>query len=321
MLTKTTAISFAILLGAHGGATAGPLDPPPGPIAPTMKTLTEIRPSTAISAENTPGDATSKYVITSPGSYYLTKNEAVLFLQGQQVGIRVEANNVSIDLNGFRLVGTAGTSAGIEVITGVHAVRVHNGTITSFEKGIQTTTSTEGLVVRRVRVRDCTSHAITAGLRATVDRCLITDNGGDGIRILSGEVSGSRIISNGGVGIEGAAFIAENNIVYQNGENGIESTSGSLISRNLVVQNGSLGSHAGILLTSERNRVEENHCALNTVGIGTDFSDNLVVRNSSGTNTVNYEVPPCPGCLSGFGSVVSLLRIDIENACLNYEHD
>ncbi|MBU6412576.1 MAG: hypothetical protein KGS45_03815 [Planctomycetes bacterium] len=53
---------------------AGPLNPPPGPITSTHKTLTEIEPRIAINATNTPGDFDSLYKITQPGSYYLTAN-------------------------------------------------------------------------------------------------------------------------------------------------------------------------------------------------------------------------------------------------------
>ena len=47
---------------------------PPGPPAPTMKTLDQVEPRTPVSAATTPGDATALYVISQPGSYYLTGN-------------------------------------------------------------------------------------------------------------------------------------------------------------------------------------------------------------------------------------------------------
>jgi hypothetical protein len=55
-------------------ALAGPLDPPAGPVTSTLKTLSEVEPRTAVNAANTPGDFQALYVISSPGSYYLTAN-------------------------------------------------------------------------------------------------------------------------------------------------------------------------------------------------------------------------------------------------------
>src|SRR5437870_4522683 len=75
---------------------AGDLNPPPGPVTPTMKTLTEVEPRTAISAVNTPGDGDSLFKITQAGSYYLIGNA-----QGAagKTGIEVTASHVTIDLN------------------------------------------------------------------------------------------------------------------------------------------------------------------------------------------------------------------------------
>ena len=48
-------------------ASAGDLNPPAGPVAPTMKKLDEIEPRTPISPSSTPGNATATYRITQPG--------------------------------------------------------------------------------------------------------------------------------------------------------------------------------------------------------------------------------------------------------------
>ncbi len=64
-------------LAAAALTVAGPLNPPAGPVAPTMKTLTDIEPRTLVSAASTPGDSAnppSVYTISQPGSYYLAAN-------------------------------------------------------------------------------------------------------------------------------------------------------------------------------------------------------------------------------------------------------
>lgn len=90
-------------------AFAGPLEPPSGLIAPTHKTLSEIEPRIAINATNTPGDAIAQYVISTPGSYYLTGNLSVF---GKH-GIHIRASNVRIDLNGYQISAVGSANAGV----------------------------------------------------------------------------------------------------------------------------------------------------------------------------------------------------------------
>lgn len=120
---------------AVGGAAAlaklakgGPLSPPPGPVAPTAGP----EPRTPLSPETTPGDASAVYRITQPGSYYLTQNLTGL---ASRAAIAVLADDVTIDLNGFGIIGTptGGPLAGRTLITdGVDGLVVRNGTIRSW---------------------------------------------------------------------------------------------------------------------------------------------------------------------------------------------
>jgi hypothetical protein len=67
---------------------------PPGPPAPTMKSLDQIEPRTPISF--------APFTITQRGSYYLTTNVTV----GSGDAITITANNVTLDLNGFTISST-----------------------------------------------------------------------------------------------------------------------------------------------------------------------------------------------------------------------
>jgi hypothetical protein len=79
---------------------------PPGPPAPTMKSLDQIEARTIINSTNTPGDGSHDFIISAPGSYYLTGN---LNIGGSASGIQVTATDVTIDLNGFRIARTSGS--------------------------------------------------------------------------------------------------------------------------------------------------------------------------------------------------------------------
>ena len=79
---------------------------PPGPPGPAMKTLEQIEPRVPISS--------LPFSITGPGSYYLTTN---LTGAAGQNGIVVQADNVTLDLNGFALIGASGSSNGIVALS------------------------------------------------------------------------------------------------------------------------------------------------------------------------------------------------------------
>ncbi len=125
-LVVRTLVASAALLAASASFSAGPLDPPAGPIVPSYKTLTEVEPRTAINATNTPGDAASVYLITQGGSYYLTGNAAGV--KGKYT-IAVLAENVTIDLNGFTIIGGEGSLHGIFMPSAQRGFTVRNGTI------------------------------------------------------------------------------------------------------------------------------------------------------------------------------------------------
>ena len=131
--TNTLARAALTLLAAGGVIStlvwAGPLNPPSGAVSSTYKTLTEVEPRIAINSTNTPGDADSLFKITQPGSYYLTGN--ITGVIGKH-GIEIAASGVSIDLNGFSLVGVASMGAfdGIYAsVFGLTNLAVVNGSI------------------------------------------------------------------------------------------------------------------------------------------------------------------------------------------------
>ncbi|MCL4220890.1 MAG: hypothetical protein KJZ65_05940 [Phycisphaerales bacterium] len=137
-MKRRAIISFVLATSLPvSAALPGPLTPPPGAISPTGKPLTEIEPRIAINATNTPGDATTLFKITAPGSYYLTGD--IVGVSGKH-GIRIDADDVTIDFNGFTLRGP-GSGVGLidrdtEQQPSIKNITLRNGTVTGWNYGL-----------------------------------------------------------------------------------------------------------------------------------------------------------------------------------------
>lgn len=127
--------------------------------------------------------STVPFSITAPGSYCLTRSFQTPIASG--AAISVEADNVTVDLKGFTLEGTAG---GKTLAYGVHSmnrsrVTVRNGTIAGFYLGILLNTNNLSLsqnhVVEKVLVRNCTYTGIQMeGANMILRESTIRDIGG-----------------------------------------------------------------------------------------------------------------------------------------------
>lgn len=179
-------LAAGALLARH--AQAGPLNPPPGPVASTGRTLSEIEPRTPINAANTPGDSNSVFHITQPGSYYLTGNVTGV---ASRHGIKVSAAEVSIDLNGFALRGVSGSLNGIHGESTAARVRICNGSANGWGSGIFVPiggASIEGVSVSGNRLHGirALNGALVRGCRASQNGS--TDTGGVGIWVGDGSI-------------------------------------------------------------------------------------------------------------------------------------
>lgn len=116
--------SAAFLFCAVGLFAQGTLTPAGAPVA-SMKTLDQIEPRTPVDATHTPGDGGALYIISQPGSYYLTGNLNVV---AATAGIRITSDNVVLDLGGFGLNGNSIGSYGVLMVGSRQNITVRNGT-------------------------------------------------------------------------------------------------------------------------------------------------------------------------------------------------
>lgn len=261
---KKSHLLCGYLLLISWAAAQGPLTPPGAP-APGMKTLDQVDPRTPVNAVNTPGDATATYVISQPGSYYLTGN--ILGVPGEH-GIRIDASYVTLDLNGFVLDGVIGSLSGIAMLDpALRGCTIRNGTLRFWgEHGLRGG-SNAALILEDLRaegnsewgfyvsgspiiMRNCTAIGNTLGGSRMSGHGLALgsiarNNGGDGIRFesFSFVLKDGQISGNTGEGIatpsggNAGALLVRDTLTANNQFHGINIAAQSLLARVTAVSN------------------------------------------------------------------------------------
>lgn len=247
-MKRIALLNVALMLGVifSSAALAGDLTPgsPPGD---SMATLDEVSAS-AQAAQDVRTPITSlPATIETSGSYYLTDNLTLTELNTH--GIFIDgADEVTIDLNGFSLVGPGAASGesgdGIHSESGVN-ISIFNGSVRNFRG---------------------TGVYITDSQNSEVYQMRILNNGGDGIFVsTNGTVENNAVRSNGGVGIRvGAGAVVRGNSLRENGGVGISSQGESLVIDNAVLSSGDVGISASNALIV--NNLAENNSGGNISG-------------------------------------------------------
>jgi hypothetical protein len=190
------------------------------------------------------------FIISVPGSYRLTSN-----LTSPTTAIGVAVSEVTIDLNGFSLVGS-------DSGTGIQAdfrdkIAVHNGSVSGFFKGIVATG--KGADIQHVRLFANRDSGITCGAECRVSSSTI-DGGAHGV--IAG--NGSRILDNavdvggaGSVGIDCASRCIVSSNTVNGGARGITALEGEIIGNSVRQEDASNFTSKGLEIGDAL--VKDNH--------------------------------------------------------------
>lgn len=213
---------------------------------------TSINQNRALSGGVTAGDTPGFPVtISRPGSFKLTSNLRVPATTGVCVpgttpfrcGILIKANNITLDLNGFAIIGVgppdqvfgiATEGVSLPPLTTFSGIAVRNGTVTNFEQGIA------------LGCNEC-----------EVERIRAIQNSANGINIVGGDaiVRNNNASHNGpiapscgicvGPGALTATALVTENDASNNAGNGLQIGINSTISGNTASKNGGDGITTG----------------------------------------------------------------------------
>ena len=215
-----------------------------GPDDATIKSLDELETRIVLMPpgpdDMLPVSATAVISINSAGSYVLGGN--VFGVAGKN-GIEIKKSNVTLDLNGYAVIGTPDALSGINVPNGVVNVKIHNGAIRGWpQRGIDGKKMSAS-EVSDVRVGNCKWHGIFIG-DGIVSNCTSRLNGGDGINVSKGMsvVRGCTVERNGGDGVD-VNFNTTICKVTATGNTGSGITCGNtcIVTGCIAADNGSLG--------------------------------------------------------------------------------
>ena len=178
-------------------ARAGDLNPPAGPITGTFKTLTEIEPRTAVTQENTPGDADAVFVISEPGSYYLT-GEVVVGAGFN--GIEITSDDVALNLNGFTILGDVGSLDGVTLAGALNNISIRDGAIRGMGGDGIDARDDSAVRVLALTTSENGGYGVYCGADAVITDAIAKSNGVSGIKIgsrarVARSVSASNIAS------------------------------------------------------------------------------------------------------------------------------
>ena len=232
-MTRCTTFGLTILLALAPAALA--VD---GTVLINQSTITNGLP-------NCPTGGHFPIVICQSGSYRLSSN---LTVPDSNTGaISIAADNVTIDLNGFSILGPTVCTDGIFFGTSCSPTGFGAHGISSLNSSI---------VVMNGQIKGMGAVGILLqGVNSRVQNILASSNGSTGIFVgASSIVSSCTVTSNGGNGIaSGEQSVLTGNIAKHNGNDGIGAQDGATIRGNSAIGNSAIGIHPACISLIESN--------------------------------------------------------------------
>jgi len=215
------------------------------------------------------------FTISAQGSYYLTAN---LTANGNTAGITISADNVTLDLNGFALVGGgSGQVTGINVPAAHKNIVIRNGTVRGWTNGGVNASNATNSAIQGLRLSNDTASstflnvaALSVGSGSTVKDCVVAQNGNcHGISV------GNACLVSGCVARANSLGV------------GIRAADSCYLVGNISDSNGT-----GIAVGSG-NRIDSNSCTSNAsagVFVPSGATNNIAIRNNARNNNPNYNI-------------------------------
>lgn len=227
--------------------------------------------------------------ITEPGSYRLASNLATA--DEDDSLIFIQSSNVTLDLNGFALLGPvtcsdtpvsgcapeAGDGSGVRVVGSQveSGVNILNGSIEGM--GLRGIDCFQPCRISHVHVAQSGAQGISATNNAVVENTIAARNGSSGI-VVSGVVRNSQAVGNGlrGITTQGSGMV-EGCLAKQNGQVGIF-VAGSVIN-SVAEDNTSLGFSLDAGTTATGNTARNNGNAGFSASAGVTLKENTAYNN------------------------------------------
>lgn len=242
-VSRASALRFAcpVLVAAAVGpvlwANAGQLDPPAGPINPTGPTTFNQQDI----------GAGPLFSINASGSYILTSD---IVAPGGYTGdgIAILADNVTLNMNGFALIGVVGSQRGIRVTLPERwNISIYNGTVRDWGGDGVDAGLAKNSQLRNLRVYQNGGNGIVLGEGGTITGCTATNNVDAGIFVSTASANGGCTITGctasgnscGITALRGSTVI--NCTAESNTQNGITVSFGGTVANCTARNNGSTG--------------------------------------------------------------------------------
>jgi parallel beta-helix repeat protein len=227
---------------------------PPGPPGANLLTLSQVQPRIPVDSVHTPGNSSTEFLISTPGSYYLTTN---IIGVSSESGIEILASDVTLDLNGFSMVGPPTANFGISTVSGITNTVIRNGIINGWSSINEDIFSeANNITIENISISGAGTGIACFGAGGVIRNCTVNLNSEYGIYIVGS-----------GYTIYGNCFFGDNTINEANGAAMLINGSNNRIENNFVTGTGPAG--FGIAINAESN------------------TNNIFVRNSVQGNGVN----------------------------------